>query len=263
MNRYRVIWAICLVGVMAGSALGVENQGEAAVVEAYALAHISAEDCARKVREAFAADGPAGSHVEVAPDQRSNSLLVAGPPRIQEQVARALARIDVAGAQLAQPAVLQETLLLPDEPTMLRALQARVVTVNHADSEEIAKLVRSLFERADGPLKVTWFTPTNAVLLRSTTSEVAQMEAMISQLDLPAARLSAQTAKPLTEVLHLRHADAAELADVIREYVQGEAGFIRVVAERRLNSLILKGDAETIGDVQALIARLDLPAEAN
>lgn len=169
----------------------------------------------------------------------------------------------MAGAQLAQPAVLQETLLLPDEPTMLRALQARVVTVNHADSEEIAKLVRSLFGRADGPLKVTWFTPTNAVLLRSTTSEVAQMEAMISQLDLPAARLSAQTAKPLTEVLHLRHADAAELADVIREYVQGEAGFIRVVAERRLNSLILKGDAETIGDVQALIARLDLPAEAN
>ena len=269
MDRNVVIWAICLVGVTAGSALGVENQGEAAVVEAYALAHISAEDCARKVRETFAADGPAGSQVEVAPDQRSNSLLVAGPPRIQEQVSRALARIDVAGAQFAQPALLQETLLLPDEPTVLRALQARVVTVNHANSEEIAKLVRSLFERKDGPHKVTWFEPINAVLLRSTASELAQMEAIISQLDLPAAGVSDQTAKPLTEVLHLRHADAAELASVIREYVRGggrrrsEAGSIHVVAERRLNSLILKGDAETVGEVQALIARLDLPAGPN
>ncbi len=264
-----MIWAIGFVGVTAGSALGVENQDEAAVVEAYALAYISAEAGARTVREAFAADGPAGLLLEVAPDHRSNSLIVAGPPRIQEQVSRALAHIDVVGAQPAQPALLQETLLLPDEPAILRALQARVVTVQHADSEEIAKLVRSLFERKDGPHKVTWFKPTNAVLLRSTASELAQMEAIISQLDLPAARVSAQTAKPLTEVLHLRHADAAELANVIREYVRGggrrrgEAGSVHVVAERRLNSLILKGDEETVAEVQALITRLDVPAGPN
>ena len=86
MRWHTHVCAIVFAGwaVVTTSQTYAEGQAnEWAVVEAYALANVSAEDGARLIRQMI----PAGADFDVVPDARSNSLIVAGPPRIQERVA--------------------------------------------------------------------------------------------------------------------------------------------------------------------------------
>ncbi len=231
---------------------------EWAVVETYALANVSAEDGARLIREMI----PAEANFDVVPDARSNSLIVAGPPRIQQRVARAVADLDL---RRLKPAVLEgfdDAEPLPIGPP----LQARVVKLSHIDCEEVARQVRLLFEAEDGQRKATWFGPSNAVLLRSTAAELDQMEAIIAQLDVPSAQGKPAQPRVETTVVHVRHAVADELASVLWDLVgprgsrrRGGSG-PRVIVEERLNSLVLKGSPDQVTELKILIEQLDVPA---
>ncbi|MCZ6651617.1 MAG: hypothetical protein O7D91_01110 [Planctomycetota bacterium] len=231
---------------------------EWAVVEAYALANISAEDGARLIRELI----PAGTDFDVVADARSNSLIVAGPPRIQERVAQAVADLDL---RRLEPAVLEgfdDAEPLPAGPK----LQARVVKLSHVDCEEVARQVRSLFESEDGHRKATWFGPGNAVLLRSTAAELDQMVAIIAQLDVPTADGKPAQPRVETTVIYVRHAVANELASVLWDLADSRRGgrrgssAPRVIVEERLNSLVLKGSPDQVADLKILIEQLDVPA---
>ena len=262
MGRNVLIFALALNG-LAGlnkTALAADAYGDAAVVEAYALVNVSAEQGARMIREFFDANGVDNAPVDVVPDLRSNSLIVACPPSTQERVSRVLAEIDVVSAE---PAVFQELKPLPNLPT----LQVRVVKLEYADCEEVAHQMSSLFETGEGAHKVTWFKPVNAVLLRSTTAEVEQMAAVISEIDLPPAKSEVEKkTKPQTQVIYLKHADAADLAPVVSSYASPMAGRrrglgrLQVLVAERLNSLILRGAEEAVSDAKALVAQLDVQA---
>ncbi len=247
-----------LAFVMANPTYAEGQANEWAVVEAYTLANVSAEDGARLIRGMI----PAEANFDVVPDTRSNSLIVAGPPRIQQRVARAVANLDL---HRVEPAVLEgfdDAEPLPTRPK----LQARVVKLSHIDCEEVARQVRSLFEAADGQHKATWFGPGNAVLLRSTATELDQMEAIIAQLDVPPAKGKPAQPRVETTVIHVQHAVASELASVLRDIVSPRRGgrrgssAPRVIVEERLNSLVLKGSPDQVADLKLLIEQLDVPA---
>ncbi len=261
MRWHTHVCTIVFAGLALVTASPTYAEGQAnewAVVEAYALANVSAEDGARLIREII----PAGTDFDVVPDARSNSLIVAGPPRIQERVAQAVADLDL---RRLEPAVLKgfdDAEPLPAGPK----LQARVVKLSHVDCEEVARQVRSLFEAEDGHHKATWFGPGNAVLLRSTDIELDQMEAIIAQLDVLSAE--GQPAQPRVEttVIHVQYAVASELASVLWDLVgprrSGRRGSNapRVIVEERLNSLVLKGSPDQVTDLKLLIEQLDVPA---
>ena len=63
--------------------------------------------------------------------------------------------------------------------------QCKVVIVQHADCEKVAQHVRCLFEteKNERPYKASWFAQANAVMLRGSPQEIAQMEYLISQID--------------------------------------------------------------------------------
>ena len=244
--------------VMANPTYAEGQANEWAVVEAYALANVSAEDGARLIRQMI----PAEAAFDVVPDARSNSLIVAGPPRIQERVAQAVADLDL---RRLEPAVLEgldDAEPLPTGPK----LQARVVKLRHVDCEEVARQVRSLFEAQDGHHKATWFGPGNAVLLRSTAAELDQMEAIIAQLDVAPADGKPAQLRVETAVIHVQHAVADELASVLWDLVGPRGGrrrgssAPRVIVEERLNSLVLKGSPDQVADLKLLIEQLDVPA---
>ncbi len=255
---------VCAI-VFAGLAWGTANPtyaegpvNEWAVVESYALANVSAEDGARLIRQMI----PAEAAFDVVPDTRSNSLIVAGPPRIQARVAQAVADLDL---RRVEPAVFEgfdDAEPLPTGPQ----LKARVVKLSHVDCEEVARQVRSLFEAKDGQHKATWFSPGNAVLLRSTAVELDQMEAIIVQLDVPSAEEKPSPIRVETTVIHIQHAVAGELASVLRDIASprrgGRRGSIvpRVIVEERLNSLVLKGSPHQVSDLKLLVEQLDVPA---
>ena len=247
-----------LAFAMASPTYAEGQTNEWAVVEAYALANVSAEDGARLIREMI----PSEANFDVVPDIRSNSLIVAGPPRIQQRVAQAVADLDLRHLKTAMLAGFDDAEPLPIGPT----LQARVVKLIHVDCEEVARQVRSLFEVKDGHHKATWFGPGNAVLLRSTAAELDQMEAIIVQLDVPPAAEKPAQPRVETTVIHVRHAVANELASVRWDLAGPRRGgrrgssTPRVIVEERLNSLVLKGSPGQIADLKVLIQKLDVPA---
>ena len=261
MRWHTQVCAIVLAGLALVTAIPTYAEGPAnewAVVEAYALANVSAKDGARLIREMI----PVGADFDVVADVRSNSLIVAGPPRIQQRVAQAVADLDL---RRLKPTVLEgfdDAEPLPIGPT----LQARVVKLSHVDCEEVARQVRSLFESEDGHRKATWFGPGNAVLLRSTAAELDQMVAIIAQLDVPTADGKPAQPRVETTVIHVRHAVANELASVLWDLAGPRRGgrrgssAPRVIVEERLNSLVLKGSPDQVADLKILIEQLDVPA---
>ncbi len=261
MRWYTHVCTIVFAGLAFATPSPTQAEGQAdewAVVEAYALANVSAEDGARLIREMI----PAGADFDVVPDVRSNSLIVAGPPRIQQRVARAVADLDL---RRVEPAVLEgfdDAEPLPTGPK----LQARVVKLSHINCEEVARQVRSLFEAKDGQHKATWFGPGNAVLLRSTAAELDQMEAIIAQLDVAPEEGKPAQPRVETTVIHVRHAVADELASVLWDLVDQRGGRRRmasaphIIVEERLNSLVLKGSPGQLADLKGLIEQLDVPA---
>ena len=261
MRWHTHVCAIVFAGLSWVSANPTYAEGQAnewAVVEAYALANVSAEDGARLLRQMI----PAEAAFDVVPDARSNSLIVAGPPRIQARVAQAVADLDL---RRVEPAVLvgfDDAEPLPTGPQM----KARVVKLSHVDCEEVARQVRSLFEAKDGQHKATWFSPGNAVLLRSTAVELDQMEAIIVQLDVPSAAEKPTPIRVETIVIHIQHAVASELAEVLSSLARPRgpqrrsSSAPRIIVEERLNSLVLKGSPHQVSDLKLLVEQLDVPA---
>jgi type II secretory pathway component GspD/PulD (secretin) len=75
--------------------------------------------------------------------------------------------------------------------------------------------------------------------------------------DAPEVR-SAAAAGAVLEVVPVQHANASELADVIRRALAAKQQ--AVVADVRTNSLILNGTAEEVTTMKGLISKLDVPA---
>ena len=255
---------LCSLDGLSNTSLAEEPYEDAAVVEAYALVNLSAEQGAKRIREFFDLNGSANVAFDVVPDSRTNSLIIAGSPRTQERIIQVLEEIDVIPAQHA---VLEDAQFLRHTSKT----QARVVIIENVNCKEVAHQVRSLFESSEGMHKISWFSPANAVLLRSTAAEIEQMAAIISEIDLPTvATEDAKAVAPETEIIHLEHADAVELADVVSRYgrpLDGRrrkgAGPLLVLVEERLNSLILKGPRAAVVEAKALIAQLDVkPVQA-
>ena len=124
MRWHTQVCAIVFAGLAFVTTSPTYAEGQAnewAVVEAYALANVSAEDGARLIRQMI----PAEAAFDVVPDVRSNSLIVAGPPRIQERVAQAVADLDL---RRLKPAVLEGFDDAEPLPTWPK-LQSRVVKV--------------------------------------------------------------------------------------------------------------------------------------
>jgi type II secretory pathway component GspD/PulD (secretin) len=64
-------------------------------------------------------------------------------------------------------------------------------------------------------------------------------------------------------VYRLKHANAVEIAQEINQLMQtGRPDSLRVVADQYTNQLLLKGQSQVLVDVEALLQRLELPAEA-
>lgn len=269
MKPRLMIWTLILAGLVVAdrnAARAANGANDAAVVEAYALRYVNADECAKVIREIFLEDDSAGSALDVVSDRRSNSLLVAGSREMQARVSRVLADLDVKAGRPAgvkiDPTPLAR-LAIPQESK----LQARVIKLQHVDCEELAERIRVLFHGEDGVEKVSWFKPGNALLLRSTADELEQVQEIISQIDVPPARSALENPEPAPAIFHLKYADAKDMAEMLRSYLgHGHASRrrtvpTRVIVDERLNSVVVKGDFREVAEAMALVNRLDVPIQ--
>lgn len=267
MKPQLMIWVMVLAGLVVAdlnAARAANGASDAAVVEVYALTHVDADECAKMIREMFLVDNSVGSAVDVVSDRRSNSLLVAGSVAMQARVSRALADLDVEAVRPARVRADPKRLARRSKGQESN-LQARVIKLEHVDCEEVAERIRVLFNGADSVEKVSWFKPGNALLLRSTADELEQVEEIISQIDVPAARSVLQKPEPAPAIFHLEYADAKDMAEMLRSYLgHGRASrrrtaLTRVIVDERLNSVVVRGDSLEVAEAMALVSKLDVP----
>lgn len=147
------------------------------------------------------------------------------------------------------------------------AMMTQVLALTHADCEQVAKHVRSLFKDKGHAHKVTGYRPTNSVLMRGTASELEQMSSIISQIDVAPAKPEPKKKLQIkTKVLNIKHAEAQDLAEVLHAYFDPpRAGRsqkfvpVRVIVDHRLNCLIVKARKYELEQAMTLVRELDVP----
>jgi general secretion pathway protein D len=138
---------------------------------------------------------------------------------------------------------------------------ARLVQLSNISSEEAVKFLRPVVSR-DG--HISSFGPGNLILIIDSGLNIKKILSIIDTIDQP-------STLEVPEIVFLKNASADEVARMINDgmqldsrvqkgrAVQQSSG--RVVADSRLNAVIIFGPKETRESLKRLVAVLDVPAE--
>jgi len=130
----------------------------------------------------------------------------------------------------------------------------RVVPINNVSAEQLVSIVR--------PLMLDWgsvsaYQPSNSLILAGAAANVNQVVAVIHNLD--------NTNSPVSEIVHLKYADANKLAQVLQglqsaNNAQGKVNNLSVIAAADENALLISGNRVNRAKAVALIQQLDTAA---
>lgn len=224
--------------------------------------------------------------IRLAPDARTNSLIISASREKIKLVLDTLKKLDV-----------------DTEPEV----KAKVYPLTYADASVVAQQLNNLFEQPQGGVDGgrrnpwDWYYPsnrgqttgyaglkrnvivadirTNSVIVTATEQNLRAFDDMIKELDAP------KVVSEITRIFPLKYATADDLADVLNRLFRGETrrggsfwdmiygGFgsrnqdqggpleqlksITVVAEEKTNSLLITGPPQTFSAIENLITKLD------
>lgn len=154
---------------------------------------------------------------------------------------------DVQAKQAEVPNLFAQELLRDDE------IVTHVIYTQHVSAAQLVPILRPLVPQG-GHLAAA--TESNSLLISDSVANVRRIRELVSRIDQPVPEGF--------EVIQLRHANSAALANKLRELETGPSegslrGRVRVLADERANAIILSGDPERRIPLRALISRLDSP----
>lgn len=240
--------------------LDVEAAAESNTVRMFPLAHASADRVSTILSDVFRQREQAGTtrpedRLVVTPDLRTNTLVISTSPRSFEIVHSMLQTLDVAEAS---PAV-----------------GLHVIRVDGVDVSALAPRLQNLMRerleaerRAGGRASPADVFRVEADAANGALIVAASQENLRVINDLIAALVEAgggTLPEDLrTEIIQANHSRASDLADAIQNlYVSREVQrrgerAVSVIANQRLNALVVSGTDADIAAVRALVDRLDL-----
>lgn len=145
-------------------------------------------------------------------------------------------------------------------------LAVQIVDLKEAWVEDIVGLLKELAPDqigagATGPNRVTIVASerTNSLVLRGERDTVAKVLALIDRLDVAANRSGS------TQVIRLAHADAEELAELLKNIVGGNLqegaapGIeVNIQPDTAINALVIRADPSTMLEIKDIIQSLDV-----
>ncbi|MDG2422645.1 MAG: secretin N-terminal domain-containing protein [Phycisphaerales bacterium] len=228
-------------------------------VQILTLTKADASSVAKSLQESIDLKGrlrPGQPRATVQAQATGNSIIVTGTPEQIEELRDVVARLDDG----------QE----PDQA------QVRTVYLEHALAERVAPIIEQLLKE-DVSVAEAWYNSRrgvqapeksqvrvqadhrlNAVVIVATPHVLAVAEQMVKQLDIDPADVHA-AARRRVQVLHVRNADARELA-VSLEALFSEAGTSEpptVRVDSSSNSLLVRGDDEQLARIADLVREVD------
>ena len=209
------------------------------VTQVLALRHVAAAQLVPLLRPLIPADGHLAAY---AP---GNSLIVSDRVGNVRRIAELVERMDQAGSTGNE-----------------------VITLEHANAEEVARLLRELIpsQQAEGalPPRVVADARSNSLLLSGGESARRQLRPLIAALDTPI------VAAGNTRVVYLRHARAEELLPVLQglgQRLQADAEgqttgtrstAVDIQADSTTNALVVTAQPDAMQALQQVIEQLDV-----
>jgi len=147
-----------------------------------------------------------------------------------------------------------------DDASRLTRPEIEVVPLQHAGSEEIAKVIIATQEKLTGTIQgrvsVTPLGKPNSLLLIGWGEAILSTKDLITKLDQPASP-DAQF-----EVIQLQHASATELQTQLQTFFKNRVGLapiIQSMVDNRTNAIIVNAPPRDLLEIRRLIAQLDVP----
>ncbi len=184
----------------------------------YPLKHVSAGNALKMLREQKLATG-----ASAGADERTNSIIVAGPARAQQDVARAIREAD-------RP----------------RAGVLEVYALRNADTAMVLNVAQVLLEHQN--VRLAADPKTNSIILYGPPEAHQTMKTAIAMLDKPA---------PITrqlKVFSLQNADPRSMVKVLAELLPKDS---QIAVDERTRSVILSAAPDAAAIAEALLLRMD------
>ncbi|HUW81391.1 MAG TPA: secretin N-terminal domain-containing protein [Phycisphaerae bacterium] len=233
------------------TALDVPEAG-AMAFRVFSLKHAVASEILTKmqqmVQQLMAAARRSRSSVDLgvfaaSADDRTNSLVVAGPPETFLLVEQVLQKLDVPEAA-------------PPER------KAHAVQLTNSDARDVARAISGLYSSQRGrrgsdepPPRAEFNQATNTLLVYATDEEFEEINEKVIK------KLEEGQGGENTEVVKLANAQAADLANILNQTLNQTARTGKrpvVVANEQDNSLVISATAERLASIKELIGVLDV-----
>ena len=134
-----------------------------------------------------------------------------------------------------------------------------VIPVRNSPAADLVKILRPLIPQYG---HIAGIDSPNALIISDHAENVARMSKMIERIDV--------SENQTIEIINLNEAWVEDMVELLKEIAPDQIGSsakgpnkISIVASARTNSLIVKGEKETVGKILDLIKRLDVPANSS
>ena len=134
-----------------------------------------------------------------------------------------------------------------------------VLPVRNSPAADLVKILRPLIPQYG---HIAGIDSPNALIISDHAENVARMAKMIERIDV--------SENQTIEIINLNEAWVEDMVELLKEIAPDQIGSsakgpnkISIVGSARTNSLIVKGEKETVGKIVDLINRLDVPANSS
>ena len=135
-------------------------------------------------------------------------------------------------------------------------LSTRVIPIENAPASELVKILRPMVSKSAHLAAVS---SVNAIIVSDHANNIARLEQVIARIEM--------AEEELLKVVQLKHAWVDDVVDVIQKLMLTKEKKKRppfhVVADKRNNRIVFKGEAHEWEEVSGLILKLDKPSDNN
>ena len=135
-------------------------------------------------------------------------------------------------------------------------LVTQVLSVKNTDSNELVKILRPLIPQYG---HIAGLSEPNALIISDHAENIARLTQIINRIDI--------ADNSTTRIIRLQNAWIEDVVSLLEQLAPEQMGKgakgpnrVMVVASERTNSLIIKGEPETLDKVARLVGELDVPA---
>ncbi len=189
--------------------------------------------------------GVSGPQPQVFIDSQTNALYVMAPPKDMEYIEKIIKELDSADAERNKVHILKLKKARPS------AAQQTITAIFGQDPR---------FRRATPGGGLLMFPDDNAQVLTiiCTDKDWKEIDTAIKQFEAEAISVD-----PVTRTFALKDGDAEEIAQILNNVIAGRAGRmpVRIVADRKNNTLFVTALESSFEEVESLIKKLDLPTK--